>query len=348
MQRAFLVILTSLLFWLTPLVAQQAGSAESEPEAQQEGAGTPQTEPTPAPRVVGEARTPEEWDAWQAITRAPSLAEKAELSRRFLENFPDSGLTANAHYFIAQYLYQTGDVESFVRHAEIALEELPNAVDLLGELAFFYAEQDQPEKAIDRANRALDLLQATNKPVGVTPEAWVDQVYKLRAEANYALGRAYLSRMPSENRSESPALSRAVNHLEAALKFDPRHDYAAFRLGFAERNANDAGGALMAYGRAAALGGVAAGPARNQVEDVLGIVKEALPDSEWAEMSADEVVNRAAAQMQEDLTALQQEKQQMVENIREQELLQEPLFPPPSSSGPADPGTAGAGEETPG
>ena len=42
--------------------------------------------PDDRPRVVGQARTPEEWEAWQLVERASRLAEKAGLAESFLQN----------------------------------------------------------------------------------------------------------------------------------------------------------------------------------------------------------------------------------------------------------------------
>jgi tetratricopeptide (TPR) repeat protein len=162
---------------------------------------------------------------------------------------------------------------------------------------------------------------------------WINQLFLVRAEANYALGRAYLSKLSrEESRVEDPHLALAVRHLEKALEFDPRHDYACFRLGFAKRNQNDAGGALMAYGRAVAIGGVAAGPAMQQLEEVLGIVKEVLPDSPWARKTAQDIVNEANSLIQTELARVQTEKTTAAAEIESRE-------PPPSADQSAGPGT---------
>lgn len=307
----------------TPL----AGGLQQEapaPLEEQETKGALPDEPVGRLRVVGQARTPEEWEAWQLVERATRLAEKAGLAESFLQNYPESGLTANAHYIIARNSYQLGDLENFTFHAEETLEELPDAPDLLAQLGFFYAENGQAAQAIDRANKALEVIDRVEKPVGVTASQWIDQVYQLKGEANYALGRAYLSRMSrTENRAEDPNLRKSIEYLQSALRYEPRHDYACFRLGFAERNSNNAGGALMAYAKAVAIGGVAAQHAQSQLEDVLSVVKESMPDSEWAEKSVQEVIDEASAELKKSVSVNQQERAQLVLELQQQLLQQQ-------------------------
>jgi tetratricopeptide (TPR) repeat protein len=295
-------------------------------------------DPWSRPRVVGQARSQEEWDAWRLVEQAESPSERAELAGRFIESYPQSGLVPNAHHAVAQHLYQLGDVDDFTAHAENAVAELPMAVDLLSQLAFIYAERGRADLAIDRASRALENVESVPVPRGVGPEAWVGQVFQLKAEANYALGRAHLSKITrTEDREEDPNLQKAIEFLEAALRYDPRHDYACFRLGYAERNANDAGGALSAYAKAVALGGVAAGPAQQQLDEVLTIVKQAMPDSEWAGKSSQELVAEAGLKIQQEVARVRAEQEREVELLRRRQL-SEPLPSLPSPAVPAPPG----------
>lgn len=326
------------------------GGLQQETPPPQEGQapeGVLPSVPVELPRVLGEARTPEEWEAWQLVERSTRLAEKAGLAESFLQNYPDSGLTANAHYIIAQNYYQTGDIENFVLHAEEAIAEIPDAPELLAQLSFFYAENGQAAQAIDRATRSLEVIERVEKPASVPANQWVDQVYQLKAEANYALGRAHLSRMSrTENRAEDPNLKIAIEHLQNTLRYDPRHDYACFRLGFAERNSNNAAGALMAYGKAVVIGGVAAQPAQGQLEDVLSIVKVSMPDSEWAEKSIQEIIDQALGELDKSMVANQQERAQLIQELQQREIRQQmpqgessgdlPKFPDPSTGGPTE------------
>ncbi len=259
--------------------------------------------------VAGSPSTQAEADAWKLVESAPSSAEQANLASQFLEQYPQSGLVPRAHYLIAQNDFQTGNTASFIDHAEKAVAELPGVADLLSELAFVYAEGKKPDLAIKRANEAIQRIEAMERPDPEMASSWVLQVYHVRAEAYYALGRAYLSKINSGNGPNPDAnLSRSINYLEAALRNNPRHDYAALRLAFAQRKIGNVGPMLMAYGRAVAIQGIAAQAARQQLEEVLGIIKSKMPDSEWAAKSFDEIVSEAGARMEQELTALGQQQ----------------------------------------
>ncbi len=336
MKETFCTILGMVLF-AGFAVAQSQEAAEQE---NQEIAAPQIGEPIKPPRIPGRAQSQEEWDAWERVVQAVDSAQRAELAKGFLETYPSSGLSANAHFYIAQRYHEVNDIDNFILHAEKSLEELPDLVTFLTQLAFFYAERGEAEKAIDRAERALEALERLQRPADVTIQDFVVQRHQLRAEAKYALGRAYLSQLTTtpEERPSDPNLMKSVVNLRQALHFDPRHDYASFRLGFAYRNMNNAAGAMKAYARAIVLGGVASEQARAELEEILNIVKKAAPDSEWGKKTVDEIITEETQDLEQDVAQQQQEISQMVAELQEQEMEslqeteQEPGTPEPSDA----------------
>jgi tetratricopeptide (TPR) repeat protein len=312
-----MVLFTSLV------VAQSEEPAEQE---NQEVATPPQIgEPVKPPRIPGRAQSQEEWDAWQNVVQAVDSAQKSELAKSFLETYPSSGLSSNAHFLIAQRYYEVNDIDNFILHGEKALEELPDLVTFLGQLAFFYAERGEAEKAIDRAERALESLERLERPANVAINDFVVQTRQLKAEAKYALGRAYLSQVTTdpEKRTSDPNLLKSVVNLKEALRFDPRHDYASFRLGFAYRNMNNAVGAMESYARAVIVGGVAAEQARMELEEILDIVKKAAPDSTWGKKTVQDIVDEGTQDLEKDIAQQRQEISQIVAELEQQEAEQQ-------------------------
>ena len=102
----------------------QKSSQENHQQPQQE---QPQEEEdlVKRPRVVGEARSQEEFEDWKTIGQTENISEKAELAEQFLHSYPDSGLTAFAHHVLAEEAYQENDIGDFMLHGEEALLELP-------------------------------------------------------------------------------------------------------------------------------------------------------------------------------------------------------------------------------
>lgn len=317
---------------------------EQEPQPAQEQPPAPE----PLPRVIGQARSQAEYDAWMVVENAADLGEKALLAERFLETYPDSGLTPYAHMYIALDNYQAGDTESFVVHAEKAVDEIPDAAELLGRLAFAYAEGlGQSRKAIDRGEKALAALEKLEKQPGVPAEDWVAQRDQLRADAFYAIGRAYLNLFTSaatnpETRAEHPHLLKAIDYFQKAVEVDPGNDYAYFRLGFAHLNANNIDQALKAYAHAVAVGGIAAQPSEAKIEEVHKVVQESMPDEEAANMSTQEILERGQQSLQERIAEREAARSQMAEEVRQAEAAaQQPetptLQPTPAEPPPAEP-----------
>ena len=148
--------------------ARNPGQQDQKTGQQDEGFLLDEDEPLVAPpepvRVVGQAQTKEEFDAWTAIDQTEDLQQKAELAMDFLEFHPKSGLTPLAHQLLALYFQQQNEYEKFVDHGEKAIAELPSSYVLLIELAVGYAERGEVQKALSRAQQGLDGAAAAQQP----------------------------------------------------------------------------------------------------------------------------------------------------------------------------------------
>lgn len=304
------------------LIAQAAA-----PERQQTSQQPSQDEQEPVapPRVVGEPGDKAEFDAWQVVERAGSLSEKAELAMRFLESFPNSGLTAFAHHVLADAAYQVNDVDNFILHGENALLELPEVPQLLAPLAYLYSERRQAAKASDYANRALLLLENLEKPGKMTSSEWVNQRRGLQADSHYALGRAHLE-LWQQSVGSPEKLRQAVEHFSKTLELDPEHAYAAFRLGFAQGNSRNPKAAVAAYARASILESPAAERSKTYLERIHSILQTAR-DYEWAGKSIEDILEEARRR----LAAEQAEKEKELARLAEEidNMVQEGVALPP-------------------
>lgn len=317
-------LLISVLALLLPTGAPLLSSVATEAAQEQEQSTTPQEpESPPRPRVVGRAGTQEELEAWQTVNQATDLDEKASLATRFLESYPESGLTPFAHQLIAQDAYQKNNIEKFIAHAEVSLEEIPQNPDLLTPLAFVYAEQGESEKAIQKAEQSLEALERIEKPLNIPAHPWVSQIFRMRADSYYSLGRAYLGQLSdsesAQERAQDPNLQQAIQYLTEALTYEPAHDYSQFRLGFAYTNANQAEPAIIAYARATVIGGAAAGPARKQLEAIHSFVQEHAPDSRYAGMTVEEILQQQEAALNEETETRDQKLAELVARIEQEE-----------------------------
>lgn len=342
-KKTVVAALVSLLALVTGFALQDPQSqSQSAPQSQSATQSGTQETAAPVQRVPGRAGSQQELDAWMAINAAAGLADKAALAEDFLKQFPDSGLTPNAHYLIAMNYYQQGQVQDFIQHAEIAVSELPQTFDLLSHLAFYYAETHEPDKAVARANSALTALSGLQKPFGVPAEQWVSEMAQIKAEVNYALGRAYLEySFKTKDAVAKADLQQAIRYFETALQNDPQHDFANFRMATAMRNTGDVKKTLMYYGRCVAIGGTAAAPARQQLEDVLKIINKSLPNSEWAGKSLDEVVAAARLELLQSVTDAQAAREHEIQLLKDSDALKAAVPVAPASDKPASPPPSG-------
>jgi tetratricopeptide (TPR) repeat protein len=250
----------------------QQSQQQPQPAAQPPAEGTPAAEQQPAPkppRQVGRPGSQEERDAWIAIERAQTLPEKAQLAESFLAQFPDSGLTPFAHQLLAFHYQQANDYDNFVLQAEKTLEELPDSVLILASLAGAYAQKGEADKAIDRAQRALRIAQALNRPPDSPAPQWALQIDQLLADAHYAIGTAFLAKYnaaPAPKGQEDPNLKNALDELQKAVDLDPAHDRAYLQLGFAYAKKEQGEKAIESFASAAAVGGALQSMARSQLE----------------------------------------------------------------------------------
>ena len=248
----------------------------------------------------------ETWDdaspdvlAWNEISSTSDPVSRSELALQFLEDYPDSDLIFSVHHLLALYYLGTNNQEAFKNHGEKALEGLPELPDLLVHLSFIYAEGNQPETAVKKAVKALQVVKSLPDPDESIAIDWYSQLERLEAEANYSLGRAYLTYADRDPEKKEINLTRSLGYLQNALQHDPRHSFASLRLGHAYSNLNRPAGAVNAYARAVAIGGRTAEPARQELSRLLAIIREAAPDSAWKDETAERIIHAAEKELDE-------------------------------------------------
>lgn len=264
--------------FLALLVAAISVSAAAQAQQQQQTQQAPPTPPKP-PRVVGQARSQEEFEAYGTIERAVTPQERAQLAEKFVEKFPDSGLTPLAHQAAAISFQEINNYEKFVEHAEKTLVELPNNVGILSRLAVAYADRGLTEQARARADNALGVVNSMTKPPQLTQAQWDAALDQVRADASYAIGTAFLDQFMKTAQlkagtdvSSDLNLKQAVENLEKAALLDPAYDRAYYRLGVAYAKRNDADNAIKNLARAVGVEGPVSSIAREELKRIYAVV----------------------------------------------------------------------------
>jgi len=212
--------------------------------------------------------------AYDAVIQSTQPEEVIQLGKKFLALFPENDLASSIHKRLAISYQQLNDYDNLVLHGEKTIELNPEDPDIRPTLAMAFAEQGENNKAIDYAVEALRILETIEKPADVPIRRWIVLRDRGVADAYYAQGLAYLKKSLGTMGDSTVILNRSVGYLEKAIEADPRFDYAYFRLGYNHTRLNDADKAIESYAQAAALDGIAAQLAIEQLETLYSFLKK--------------------------------------------------------------------------
>jgi tetratricopeptide (TPR) repeat protein len=286
-----------------------AGLCSSGAAAQQDAQDSSEAPPPGPPRVIGQAQTQAEFDAYNAATQATLAEEKIQLARAFLEQFPESGLAPHAHKLVAFAYMEVNDFDQFVDHSQEALSELPGDPDIIPHLARVYAEQGNTVKAIQLAKQGQEIWETIEKPEGLPSDKWSAKKDEALADLHYSHGLALLRKVSGMIGDKSTVLKRAAQHLEASAGFDPSFDRAYLRLGSAHTMLNDGEKAILNFARAASLGREAAQAATERLKKVYEFVHKGTDGLEELIQREREFIQKRVAEKEAELERLRQEEE---------------------------------------
>ena len=214
------------------------------------------------------------FNAYDAVVQSTQPEEVIQLGKKFLDLFPENDLASPIHKRLAISYQQLNDYDNLVFHGEKTIELNPEDPDIRPTLAMAFAEKGENNKAIDYAVEALRILETIEKPADTPIRRWIVLRDRGVADAYYAQGLAYLKKSLGTMGDSTVILNRSVGYLEKAIEADPRFDAAYFRLGYTYTRLNDADKAIESYAQAAALDGIAAQLAIEQLETLYSFLKK--------------------------------------------------------------------------
>jgi tetratricopeptide (TPR) repeat protein len=235
-------------------------------------------------------------NAWQAIEDQRDARRKAELLEAFIKNYSSSGHRPDADFMLLDFYSQNKDFQKILQMAEeyrqrpvapdpvskgkyffaamfaaASLNDVKRTVEY-GELALaaepenfavlsFFAAQNlpNPAKALEHATKAVKLP----KPATMTDAAYTASIGRMHATIAVPL-------------FAEGKLMEAREHLEGALRANPKDQASHYRLGFA--NVNLMGNAAKAAQDAndAYYKAMSATPANTQAADQAKAVMESM------------------------------------------------------------------------
>jgi predicted CXXCH cytochrome family protein len=182
----------------------------------------------------------EERAAFEALYRAAKPAERRDLGQRFLREFPQSVVLAQAYEIAAKAAIELGDYAQALAWGTKSLRILPENPLLLAPLADVEAKQSRFDQAAAGARDALWYLERFDRPLAVAAEAWPDVQRNLRAVCYFVLGRVAAARATQTSGAErSRRLQDARQALLESLSLDAKDDEAVMLLGMVHLSAGD-------------------------------------------------------------------------------------------------------------
>jgi tetratricopeptide (TPR) repeat protein len=165
----------------------------------------------------------------------------------------------NLAYSMAKAYQNLGNNAKLAEWAEKVVAKLPDNYEMLLELAKIYVDANRTAEADKYAKQCLKVIQAVEKPEQSSEKDWVAYKNHAQMACYYIIGKiAY----------DKQSYALAVTNLEQSVKINPRNDMAYFFLGQSYWQTRNAPLALKNFAKASLLGGNAAGPARQQLENM--------------------------------------------------------------------------------
>ena len=216
-------------------------------------------------------KTREEYDAFDAMTKATDPDKKIALAEAFVQKYPTSDFRTAAYLTEMQVYFSQGKSDQAVDAAKKVLGIDPDNLDALAFLSYVFpfafkpADPDATAKlsrADGDAHHGLDVLQKLQKPEKVTDEQFKQYVNPKRALFNSAIGFVALQRKDYAN---------AITALKTANGDNPSDVYAFYRLGLAYLYSAppDYNNAIWNIARAVALAQAAKNPAGDEISKFL-------------------------------------------------------------------------------
>ncbi len=176
-------------------------------------------------------------------------AKRAAYMARFGQAFPDSPYANQALGMAAAAYQQAQNVPKMLEVANGLLAKDPNNVGMLLLLSDYYSEKgEQLDKAEAYAKKAIPLLDAAQKPEGMTDEQWAKQKALQKGLALSSLGQVNIQKKDNAQAAEN--FKAAAPLLKSDDGSYARNQY---RLGFALLNLKKNPEAKEAFTQAASV-----------------------------------------------------------------------------------------------
>lgn len=174
--------------------------------------------------------------AFLALFKQGSPAQMVQQAKSFLAQFPQSAFLFQAYDVAARASFGLEDYDAGLNYARESLTLLPENPLLLVSVADVEAQRHLNDAAISDARDAIEYLDRFSAPATVAPESWPELKSKLKATAEFALGRALLEQALALSKGEKrdAVLKNCMVSLAEAQALNPSDLEITYLFGLAQ------------------------------------------------------------------------------------------------------------------
>jgi tetratricopeptide (TPR) repeat protein len=197
-----------------------------------------------------QAQSPEEFDAYLRVVRAPSPETIIAAGDGFCRAWPKSEFLGHVDELEFEAYRSLGDAAHAIAAAEKSLEEVPGNLEVMANLAVVLAnaaagDANRLARAQSLAQKAIAVSKSFRIPKSIAPSEWDAMCRRLTSHAHDALG------LVANARGD---LTNAIGEFENAIALAPAPDATQYyRLGVLYRVKGNVPGAIRNLRRAAEL-----------------------------------------------------------------------------------------------
>src|ERR1700746_1662002 len=142
--------------------------------------------------VADQISDPAERNAFLDLYKPQDAGVMLQAAKNFLKKFPQSAFLAQAYEVAADSSFDQSDYAGGLAFARQSLTYLPENPQLLVAVADVQARQHLNDEAITNARAALYYFDCFGRFGAIAENQWPDLKRRMRATANFAMGRALL------------------------------------------------------------------------------------------------------------------------------------------------------------
>ena len=191
--------------------------------------------------VADQIRDPAEREAFLKLYKPQAAGVMLQAAKSFLQNYPQSAFLAQAYEVAADSSFDMGDYVGGLDYARQSLTYLPENPQLLVAVTDVEARQHLNGDAIKNARAALYYFDRFGRPGAIAESEWPDLKRRMRATANFALGRALLQEAIDGPAGEkrSALLKESAAALEQARFLNAADSQIVYTLGLVRLSSGD-------------------------------------------------------------------------------------------------------------